>query len=226
MKTVTSASLRRVLAFAGPSLCGAPPHLIDQVELRGPARRGDLEALLDDEPGVVLLVDGLFGTSLAVTVTECRELLERGWTIVGAGSIGAVRAAELFPAGMIGIGDVYALLRLGVLTSDADVAVAYEPDTYCEISVAMVHVRAALASVTGLSAADRAALLAAARHCYWMERSAAMLAKSWSSITVDPAAVESLLAVLADPEGHPKRRDGLLALRCILSTDWLAPVWP
>jgi hypothetical protein len=43
--------------------------------------------------------------------------------IVGASSMGALRAAELDSMGMVGIGTVYQYYRDGIIESDDDVAI-------------------------------------------------------------------------------------------------------
>jgi hypothetical protein len=220
---MTSAGARRPIVFAGPSVAGAPSGLLEQIDLRPPIRRGDLTELAAEEPGQVLIIDGLFGTSLAVTVTECRELLEHGWDVVGAGSIGALRAAELFSMGMVGVGDIYTLLRLGVIRSDADLAVAYDPDTYRELTVSLVEVRAALGKLgEALSLGRREEAFEAARSCYWMERSSGALRAAWRGVGLPDAVTARLLEVLTDETCHPKRRDAEYALRCVTASLWLS----
>src|SRR5262245_52797920 len=116
------------IVFGGPSLSSVSEQHLKAVELRPPAARGDLAALLTREPGTALLVDGLFGSSMAVSPAECRDLLMNGWILCGAASIGAIRAAELWSVGMIGFGEIYSLMRLDKIQRDDEVAVAYHAD--------------------------------------------------------------------------------------------------
>lgn len=56
--------------------------------------------------------------------------------------MGALRSAELDYAGMIGIGTVYQEYRDGIIESDDDVAIVFDPVTHellCEALVSMNH---------------------------------------------------------------------------------------
>jgi hypothetical protein len=215
----------RPIVFAGPSLAHLPAATRSLVELRPPARRGELEALLQrDRPGVVVLIDGLFGSSLAVTPTECRELLLAGWTLSGASSIGALRAAELWSVGMIGIGEVYAMLRLGHIRADDELAVAYHPDTHEELGASLVHVRYVLDRIKPhLPHPDVAhEALALAREIYWLERSWPRLFMRWREHGIGDAVIERARAASRDARCHPKVLDAELAVRSVLAGIWIS----
>jgi TfuA protein len=212
------------IVFAGPSLAQLPAVTRGRIELRPPARRGDLEALIQrDRPGVVVLIDGLFGWSLAVTPTECRELLLAGWTLCGASSIGALRASELWSVGMIGIGEVYAMLRLGHIRADDELAVAYHPDTHEELGASLVHVRYVLDRIErhlpSPEVAPRA--LALARELYWLERSWPRLFARWREHGITDGVIERARAASRDPRCHPKVLDAELAVRTVLASTWI-----
>ncbi|QFS52829.1 TfuA-like protein [Nostoc sphaeroides] len=216
------------VVFAGPSLSQLSEIERCRIDLRPPVRRGDLQALLSiDSPRTVILIDGLFGTSMSVTPTECRHLLQKGWLVVGASSMGALRASELWSLGMVGVGDVFTLFRIGVLRSDADVAVAYHPDTFEEITASLVHVRSILsvleqsAKISGLEARK---LLNYAQRIYWYERSWQYLLAIWSSLGIDEDVIQTAKYLVADYRFHPKKRDALLAVRSVLAGRWTA--WP
>lgn len=209
-----------VVVFAGPSLSPATKTLSARCELRPPIRRGGLQALIDERvPATAVLLDGLFGSSLAVTPTECRNALERGWTLVGASSMGALRASELWSLGMIGIGRIYEQLRLGHIDADAEVAVAYHPDSHEELTVSLVHVRELLDHAFPSSEQQplRELALTLARRIYWAERSWPAVLSSWKRASLPLA----LLTLASDEtrrlQLHPKRRDAELALRAVLN---------
>lgn len=64
---------------------------------------GDLLRLAP-RPGIV---DGSFHQTRAVRHKEILALIDAGVTVLGAASMGALRAAELDTYGMIGVGRVY-----------------------------------------------------------------------------------------------------------------------
>jgi hypothetical protein len=118
---------RPLVAFVGPSLPADEARgLVPEVELLPPIRQGDLSTVVERaNPRGVLIVDGEFGQSLSVWHKEILHALHLGIRVVGASSMGALRAAELDRYGMEGVGEIYAYYRDGRLTSDADVALLF-----------------------------------------------------------------------------------------------------
>lgn len=127
--------------FGGPSLKLWSKSDKTDFNLYPPIKRGDLDPLLKKPPGICIIIDGLFGAELSISPTECRALLEKGWMLLGSSSMGALRAADLWSLGMIGIGDIYMMYRLGKCMSDADVAVAYDAKNFNERTISLVHLR-------------------------------------------------------------------------------------
>lgn len=213
------------VAFVGPSLPRLPDELRGRVEVRPPMQRRDAEELLErPEPGVVVLIDGVFSSTLAVAPMECRALLEAGWTVVGAASMGALRASELWGEGMIGVGEVYALYRLGILVSDAEVAVAVDPRTHRELGLSLVHVRALLQQLVAEGACDRDTghrMLDHAARLHFLERSWPTCRGAWRAAGMDERALERLGQLVVDPRAHPKTRDAELALRLTVADLWV-----
>ena len=71
-------------------------------------------------------------------------LLRRGVSVFGASSMGALRAAETYTFGMIGVGEIFAMYRDGVLDADDEVALTYDPVTFRTLSDPLVNLRYAL----------------------------------------------------------------------------------
>jgi hypothetical protein len=129
--------------YLGPSL---PPHLaktiLDACYLP-PIKRGDL-AKLPADVTLVGIIDGEFYQSLAVSPKEILSLLEHGVVVLGASSIGALRAAELHPYGMIGVGKIFRMYRDGIIDADDEVAQTYVPQTFVPCSEPLINIRYAL----------------------------------------------------------------------------------
>ena len=87
-----------------------------------------------------VILDGEFGQNLSVTPKEILAVLERGKTVIGASSMGALRASELDRSGMIGVGWVYNYFRRSPVRRDADVALVYSPFDFKPMTVPMVDV--------------------------------------------------------------------------------------
>jgi hypothetical protein len=152
----------RTLFFAGPSLSAAARDVLDSapgVRLLPPVRRGDLARALAEEPSARLLVvvDGEFFQSLAVTPRELMAVLESGRSVVGAASMGALRAVELRRHGMVGVGRVYDLYARRRIWSDDEVAVSVDPGSQRALTTSLVSVRCALAALVARGELDAGA---------------------------------------------------------------------
>lgn len=134
------------LIFAGPSLRGAEIGLPSSIELRPPAAKGDIFKAVEQGADVIGLIDGYFETTAAVWHKEILHALSLGVQVFGAASIGALRAAECAPFGMVGIGQIFEGYATGQLVDDADVALLHAPQElgYAPLSEPLVNVTATL----------------------------------------------------------------------------------
>src|SRR5262245_36085982 len=96
-----------VVIFLGPSLDLQEAHrILPDARFLPPAAQADLSSAVSTfKPGLVGLIDGLFSESLSVWHKEVVFALSQGVEVFGAASMGALRAAELAPLGMRGIGE-------------------------------------------------------------------------------------------------------------------------
>lgn len=116
-------------------------------ELRPPAQRGDVAALQNETPGLLVLVDGRFHQSLAVGHAELRRALDSGWVVWGLGSMGAIRAYEMRSLGMLGFGRVFEHFLGDEDYQDDEVALLHSPEPpYIPVTEPLVHVRHWLAA--------------------------------------------------------------------------------
>lgn len=173
-----------LIAFIGPSLRRA--RVPAGVEVRPPARRGDVLRALAAGPAAIALVDGVFEASPSVWHRELLTALERGVAVFGGASMGALRAAELDGEGMVGVGTIYRWYRDGVIDDDAEVALLHadaEHD-FQPLSLPLVNVRHAAAQARAarvLGRAEAEALVSAARGLFYARRSwgAVLEATAW-----------------------------------------------
>lgn len=135
-----------VIAFAGPSVAAADRVAHPDVYWRPPAEAGDLLRLRATEGDVVCLIDGYFDHRPSVRHKELLLLLSRGIIILGASSIGALRAAEMDALGMIGVGPIYRAFASGRLCADDEVALVHAPEEWDwrPLSLPLVDCRANL----------------------------------------------------------------------------------
>jgi hypothetical protein len=118
----------------------------DGVHVFAPAALGSVFRALQAGYRVVCLIDGYFGNTPSVWHKEILFALKSGATICGSSSMGALRAAELHPFGMVGFGRIYRAFRRGVLQDDDEVCVlhAVQELNFAPLSEAMVNIRYAL----------------------------------------------------------------------------------
>jgi len=214
----------KTVLFVGPTLRVAPSRELD---VRPPAGVGDL-LRASRERGVrrIALVDGYFERMAAVWHKEILLALERGVIVYGAASMGALRAAELAPFGMIGVGAIYRGFASGRFTADDEVAVAHLPAEagYRAVSDALVNLRdglgrAAKARVIGARTAS--ALIELARATFYRDR-------SWARLVADGRAhrlpARELAALAAWPKPDRKAADARLLVARLARPETHRPV--
>lgn len=208
---------RKVL-FAGPSIAGlAVP---EGIELRPPAKCGDLAALLASPPAAVGLADGYFKLAPTVWHKEILSLLALGVRVVGAASLGALRAAEMEPFGMEGVGAIFAAYRGGAVTRDDAVMLVHAPAElgYAPLSLPLVD-----AEHTLMNCAVPARSLRAMQR---IVRTAPYETRDWRSCLSDfrERTGDDFPVPLAELEAAPslKRLDASLLLQ-VLAEDRPAP---
>jgi hypothetical protein len=165
------AAAMKTIVFSGPSIAEAEVHRLAACTHAPPIKRGDLAAV--DDYDVIVIIDGEFGQSIAVSPKEILAVLESGKTVIGASSMGALRASELDRSGMIGVGWVYEYFRRGAVRRDADVALVYSPFDFKPMTVPMVDVEYWMEQVFAaglIRGKERAALLKAARTLFFADR--------------------------------------------------------
>ena len=199
------------VVFAGPSLFGSTRPRPPGIELRPPAALGDLTRAVRDGATVIGLIDGRFETTLPVWHKEVLWALDKGVVVLGAASMGALRAAELAAFGMRGIGSIYAAFARGELDADDEVAILHGPAEtgFVPLSVALVDIRATLAAAQAAGIVDAvtaARLIAAAKQLFYKERTWKTVIAAGGEATT-PAALEALSRWLPEGRIDAKRRD-------------------
>ncbi len=162
--------------YVGPTLSPATVRsLVPDVILHGPVRHGDLLSAGLGASDCAVLIDGYYHQIGSVRHKEILHALDCGAVIVGAASMGAIRAAELHTLGMTGIGEVFRMYRDGEIRGDDEVAVAHgEAPEFRQVSEALVNIRHVLvhARRDGVTGANEASvLLECARALPYPERS-------------------------------------------------------
>jgi len=168
-----------VLVFSGPTIAPAEAaQLLPEARCLEPAAQGDVWLACRERPAVICLIDGYFEHVPAVTHKELLWALQQGIRVYGAASLGALRAVELSPFGMVGHGAIYQAFACGELEDDDEVAVAHTDaaDGFRAVSEALVNLRATLARARQLgvlSALGHDRVVAAAKRLFYPDRTLA-----------------------------------------------------
>jgi len=169
------------VVFTGPSLACHEVESIDtRLTCRPPAARGDISKAARAGARFVGLIDGVFYDRAAVSHREIIDAMRSRVTIVGGGSMGALRASELDGFGMIGVGRIYSCFKKGIIEADDEVAVGYNPVTFEPISDPLVNIRVAMHLLSEAQLLDRSvsdALIGLAQDMFYLDRSVPRLLK-------------------------------------------------
>ena len=182
-------------------------------DYRPPIKRGDLPCL-SDQVRYVGIIDGVFLNDCSVGHREIIALLKRGVTVVGGGSMGALRASELSDLGMIGVGKIYEMYFSGEIEGDDEVALIFNPETGDPLSEPLVNIRAtlALAVEKGIIEADTSTqILEKVRREYYPRRSMALMLEHAKEV-LDPIILDDLTDFMKINSVDIKRKDALAVL--------------
>jgi hypothetical protein len=211
-----------VVVFAGPTLTAAEIAAELDAVVLPPAAQGDVLRALRDRPRAIGLIDGYFDSVPSVWHKEVLWALKEGVWVFGAASMGALRAAELAPFGMVGVGEVFRRFHAKELEDDDEVAVAHGPAStgYRALSEAMVNIRATLeaavaASILTAPTANQLTTLAKALH--YPERTFSQLFTLGARAGAPPAELATFESWLATGAVNQKRKDAVDMLRAMRS---------
>lgn len=199
--------------FSGPTLYGLahPGKRVAGTDIicREPAQQGDISRAVLDGASVIGLIDGRYEDVAAPWHKEILYALDRGVLVYGAASMGALRAAECAPFGMVPVGVIAARYLDGTLTDDAAVAQIHgPPELGCmPLSEALVVVEATLfcaLNAGALDTSDKSTLLNAASSLFFKERTFRSIVEQAG---YSGAQAQHLLGVLQAYRKDVKRED-------------------
>lgn len=202
-----------IFVFLGPTLALEDAQRRLSATYLPPVEQGDVARLLARNPRAIAIIDGRFQFLPSVWHKEILAALGRGVHVFGAASMGALRAAELWPFGMIGVGKVFEAYRNGKIQDDDEVAISHGDANlgYRETSDAMVNIRDAVSAALEaklIAVRDAEAFLTIAKGIYFPERTWAQLFEIAGEQGVCP---KSIAEMNRFRRTHPpvKKRDAL-----------------
>lgn len=166
--------MTRTCVFVGPS--AGVVKLPDGWTRFAPAAMGAVFLAVEEGYQRIGLADGYFGNVPSVWHKEVLYALTRGVEVFGAASMGALRAAELAPYGMVGAGTIYRWYSAGALVDDEEVCLIHGPAEwhFRPLSLPTVNVRYALRRLRRAGTIDRAferAAISAIKTIHFTQRS-------------------------------------------------------
>lgn len=206
------------IVWLGPSCPLRVARAAFDADYRPPVRHGDVWRALRERPRIMVVIDGVFEQTPAVWHKELLEAMAEGVHVFGGGSMGALRAAELHPFGMRGVGRIFEAFRDGLWLDDDEVALTHGPAEagYPNLSVPMANVRATLAAAEAagvIGPEEHAALAASAKALFHADRTWPAIEAAAARAGVAPHARAAFAAWLPEGKVDRKREDALETLR-------------
>jgi hypothetical protein len=206
------------MVFLGPTLTEAEAKKIVDAVILPPAAQGSIvRAVIRYHPSAIVIIDGTFQGEPAVRHKEILWALSRGIPVLGAASMGALRAAELSPH-MQGIGLVYRWYRRFAFAPDDAVAVLHGPPdlgsrpfTIAEVDLRMTFRAAERRGA--ITRDERLRLAAAAAQLNFRDRTIARVAERVAAEGHRRAA--EWTALLSASLVEQKKRDAVQALELV-----------
>ncbi|MGC4067141.1 MAG: TfuA-like protein [Polyangiaceae bacterium] len=209
--------MNEIYVFVGPTLDvdQARKHL--QAHYLPPVARGDVYRVALRKPFAIGIIDGYFSEAPAVWHKEILWAMAQGIHVFGASSMGALRAAELSPFGMCGVGRIFEAFRDGVYEDDDEVTVIHGPASsgYRLVSEPMVNIRATLEGAVRDGIIDDAMaqhLVQLAKTTHYAERHYSTLVAAARRSVGDSALLDGLEAWLPEHKIEQKRLDAIAML--------------
>ena len=203
--------------FLGPTMPLADAKKLCAAHYLPPVRMGDVYALMAKRPATIAIIDGTFQNAPAVWHKEILFALANGVRVIGASSMGALRAAELHTFGMEGVGAIYEAFRDGRYEDDDEVAVAHaaREHGYRPLSEAMVNVRYALdeAFRRGLiGEPTRETLVSLAKGMFYPSRAWPTVLRAGREARLPAGELEALERYVRAEKPNAKRADAISLL--------------
>ena len=203
--------------FTGPTLSAAEARTEMEAVYREPVAQGDVCRAVLQGFRAIGIIDGYFERLPSVWHKEILWAMSQGVHVFGSASMGALRAAELAPFGMEGVGKIFNAYFDGTLEDDDEVAVVHgdaESGHRCS-SEAMVNIRATLAAAEDaaiLGPATATALARVAKDLFYADRTYPLTLRLAAPQNLPPEELKGFSEWLPAGRVDQKRRDAIAML--------------
>jgi hypothetical protein len=209
--------MRPRLVFTGPTLSHPEAQQVADVICLAPAAQGSIIAAVQRyDPAAIVIIDGTFQAEPAVRHKEILWAISQAIPVIGAGSMGALRAAELYPY-MHGVGLIYRWYRRFAFLPDDAVAVLHGPKevNFSPLTHALVDLRMTVRAAwrRNLISTDLSGQLEnAARNLNFRERTLSRMVRE-ALPDAGGHDIEACRQILAGAVVQQKKRDALSAMQ-------------
>jgi hypothetical protein len=204
--------MNEVCVFVGPTRVRKADY--PQIDFFPPAALGSVFRAMERGYRRIGIIDGFFGNTPSVWHKEILFAISKGFEVSGAASTGALRAAELAPYGMRGIGNIYRLYRRASIADDDEVCVTHaiaEMD-FMPLSEPMISIRYTLRDLRhrgAISRAEESAIATELKAAHFSERTLerirAAIARHVAGARAEPVAA-AFMAARRDAKGEDGKR--------------------
>src|SRR4029077_16894521 len=166
----------KTVVFAGPTISKSViEEIVPWALVLNPMEQGDVHfARHQLGADVIAMIDGVHSQRLPAWHCELLDVLKDGARVLGAASMGALRAVECSPWGSEYIGEIAEWYASGVIEGDDEVCLAHGDESTGgkPFSVPLVNVRATLKAVPSimLSSKRKEEILEVAKTVFYPER--------------------------------------------------------
>lgn len=207
-----------VAVFLGPSLDRDRAQAILPANYYPPVRMGDVYRLVTCGARAIVIIDGVFHATTPVWQREIVDALDNGIAVIGASSMGALRAVELESFGMRGVGTIVDWYRSGAIEGDDEVALDHADGSfgYRAFSEPLVNIRWNLTRAAGAGAITTGecdALVADMQRLDYSRRAYPRLFESATFGQLPAESQRALRTFLDASAENLKQRDAEYALR-------------
>lgn len=219
----------KIIVYAGLSITfDEAREILDSSEgidviYKRPIQRGDLSLALKEHPDIIGIIDGVFHQNSAVGHKEILNVMNSGVQVVGASSMGALRASELDTLGMTGRGYVYNQYATGAVDSDDDVAVMLDSDTLEALSEPLINMKYVFENAVSeniLTESEKDDLLGIAKKTFYPKRN---YAQTLSESTLNNAKKDRLINFIRESKDIKKEdaKDLLEYIKNLVNSSFL-----
>jgi hypothetical protein len=209
--------------FLGPSLdLDSAKQILPNALYLPPARMGDVLSVSQRlDPHSIGLIDGSFMSTMSVFHKELLYAIDQGSWVLGAGSMGALRAAECHRYGMIGLGEIFEKLVSGEIEDDDEVALTHADASagYRPLSDAFVTIRATIEELTRedvLTVEQANILLGLQKRRWFPDRHLAGVISDAKDLGFSKKIILGIDHCLKNHIHDPKRDDAILLLKSVV----------